>query len=206
MVRVGITGNIGSGKSTVVKIFAALGIPVYYADVRASELMNSNKAIHDELCKIIGDDIYLDNELDRKKLAALIFSDDKLRKQVNALVHPIVAYDFEDWFSHQQGLYVLKEAALLFESGSYKQLDKIICVTAPFELRLNRVINRDHRSREQVQAIESKQMSEAEKIKLSDYIIINDESEPVIPQVLNIHKKILEINLAKSSKSMMSDF
>ncbi|MEO8148041.1 MAG: dephospho-CoA kinase [Bacteroidia bacterium] len=207
MTRIGITGNIGSGKSTIAKAFAVLGIPVYYADIQAAMLMSTNAEIISGLRKIFGDDIYDEYELlDRKKLSELLFNNDHYRKQVNALVHPVVAQDFEEWFSYQNAPYVLKEAALLFESGSNMQLDKIICVVAPLELRIKRVLQRDERSEEQIRAIDSKQMSESEKSRLSDYIIYNDETAPVLPQILNIHKRILEIKLAQSSKSTMSDF
>jgi len=207
MIRIGITGNIGSGKSTIAKAFAVLGIPVYYADVRATVLMNKNEEIKSGLKKLLGDDIYNEYEMpDRKKLAEFLFSNDNYRRQINALVHPAVAKDFEEWFSYQHAPYILKEAALLFESGSNLQLDKIICVSAPLELRIQRVLKRDDRTEEQIHVIEAKQMSEAEKIRLSDYIITNDETMPVLPQVLNTHKRILEIRLSQSSKSMMSDF
>lgn len=192
MIRIGITGNIGSGKSTVTKVFAALGIPVYYADLHASQLMNSNAVIKNELIKLFGERIYMETGLlNKQMLGELIFSNDVSRRNVNAIVHPIVAQHFEEWFSYQNAPYVLKEAALLFESSSNLLLDKVICVAAPFEMRLERVMLRDNRSREQIIAIESKQMSEAEKIKKSDYIIFNNNSQPVIPQVLNIHQKII---------------
>ena len=192
MIRIGITGNIGSGKSTVTKVFAALGIPVYYADLHASQLMNTNSVVRSELIKLFGESIYNENGLlNKQMLGELIFSNDVSRRNVNAVVHPIVAQHFEEWFSYQDAPYVLKEAALLFESSSNLLLDKVICVSAPFEMRLNRVIFRDKRSREQIMAIESKQMAEAEKIKKSDYIIFNNNSQPVIPQVLNIHQKII---------------
>jgi dephospho-CoA kinase len=192
MIRIGITGNIGSGKSTVTKVFAALGIPVYYADLHASQLMNSHSFIKKELIKLFGDNIYNEGGLlNKQMLGELIFSNDVSRRNVNAIVHPIVAQHFEEWFSYQDAPYVLKEAALLFESSSNLLLDKVICVAAPLEMRIDRVMLRDKRSREQIVAIESKQMSEVEKIKKSDYIIYNNNSQPVIPQVLNIHQKII---------------
>lgn len=192
MTRIGITGNIGSGKSTITRIFAALGIPIYYADVQASQLMNTNEIIRNELTKLFGTSIYNhDRMLNKQMLGELIFSNDAYRRNVNAIVHPMVAQDFEEWFSSQDAPYVLKEAALLFESSSNLLLDKVICVAAPFEMRLERVMLRDKRSREQIEAIESKQMSESEKIKKSDYIIYNNDSQAVIPQVLAIHQKII---------------
>ncbi len=192
MTRIGITGNIGSGKSTVTRIFAALGIPIYYADTQAAQLMNTNGIIRNELIKLFGDEIYTDaGILNKQMLGELIFSNDVYRRNVNAIVHPMVAQDFEEWFSSQDAPYVIKEAALLFESSSNLLLDKVICVAAPFKMRLDRVMLRDKRTREQIEAIESKQMSETEKIKKSDYIIFNDDSHPVIPQVLAIHQKII---------------
>lgn len=192
MIRIGITGNIGSGKSTVTKVFAAFGIPVYYADLHASQLMNSNAVIKNELIQLFGKEIYFESGLlNKQMLGELIFTNDVSRRNVNAIVHPIVAQHFEEWFSYQDAPYVLKEAALLFESSSNLLLDRVICVTAPFEMRIERVMLRDNRSRDQIIAIESKQMSEAEKIKKSDYIIFNNNSQPVIPQVLNIHQKII---------------
>lgn len=192
MTRVGITGNIGSGKSTVTKVFAALGIPVYYADIQAAIIINTNIEIKTALKKLLGNAIYDEHEMLNKKLfAELIFTSDEHRRNVNAIVHPAVSKDFEEWFSFQDAPYVIKEAALLFESRSNEQLEKIICVQAPFEMRIARVMKRDGRSEEQIRAIESKQMSEAEKVKRSDYIITNNEANPVIPQVLSIHQKIV---------------
>lgn len=189
MVRIGITGNIGSGKSTVAKVFQALHIPVYFADKEANALM-LRAEVREKIIDLTRPDIYNGSELNKQALAKEIFNNDTLRLKINAIVHPIVAEHFELWVSHQDAPYVLKEAALLFESHSHALLDKIICVHAPWPVRLSRVMQRDARSEAMVNAIESKQMPEAEKMRKSDYLIQNYH-KPIIPQVLTIHQKII---------------
>jgi dephospho-CoA kinase len=194
MKKIGLTGGIGSGKSTVARIFEVMGIPVYYADDRAKQLMVEDPELKAGIIALFGAEAYSDNELNRAHIAQLAFSDPSLLKKLEALVHPAVLADGERWHNAQQGVpYTIKEAALLFESGSYKALDKIIVVTAPLELRIGRVMKRDQVLRNAVEARIARQMLEEEKIKLSDYIIVNDGSRSLIRQVWDIHRQITQL-------------
>jgi dephospho-CoA kinase len=192
MQHLGITGGIGSGKTTVCKIFETLGIPVYYADDRAKYLMSHDPVLIAGIIELFGADAFLEPHLlNRAHIAQVAFNDKEKLNQLNALVHPAVAQDGLNWQAAQRNVpYTLKEAALLFESGSYRTLDKIIVVAAPLELRIQRVMARDGAKREEVEARISKQMPEAEKVKLADFVINNDEKNLLIPQVIAIHAKI----------------
>ncbi|AWW31289.1 dephospho-CoA kinase [Echinicola strongylocentroti] len=187
---IGITGGIGAGKSTAAKIFSVLGIPVYSADDRAKWLMVHSLELKQKIQAHFGEESYFDEGgLNRAFLAEKVFSDPEQTKVINGLVHPAVKKDFEQWATSHQTPYVLKEAALLFESGSYQDLDKVINVSAPVELRMSRIMARDaHRSKEQVVSIMERQMSDSEKNKLADFVISNEENQALIPQVLQIHK------------------
>ena len=192
MLRIGITGGIGSGKSIASRLFHALGVPVYDADTRARWLMENDGALRQELTAAFGPDTYDPaGRLNRPALAATVFGNPALLARLNALVHPHVGTDFERWATaqHKAGhAYVLKEAALLFEAGSYKQLDRIITVFAPLPVRQARVLRRDpHRSAADVQAIVAKQLSEEEKMQRADYVLTNDDVQPLLPQVLALH-------------------
>jgi dephospho-CoA kinase len=192
--QVGITGGIGSGKSTVAEIFKCLKIPVYDADGRAKTLMNSDAKLKTQIEREFGSQSY-DNSgnLDRRYLAKNVFGFPDRLEKLNALVHPCVAEDYRQWAQSQKSSsYVLKEAALLFESGSSKQLDKIILVTAPEDLRIKRVKSRDKRSEEEVRNIIHSQWSQEKSIVLADFVIKNDEETAIIPQVLQIHQEILK--------------
>ncbi|MCB0508382.1 MAG: dephospho-CoA kinase [Bacteroidetes bacterium] len=193
MLKVGITGGIGSGKTTVCKIFSTLGIPIYYADERAKELMVTNPTIIQSLKEIFGEDVYFENgKLNRPYLASKVFQDKQLLQQLNAVVHPAVFDDTAKWYQqHQDKPYTIYETAIMFESGSYKLLDKIITVFAPIEERISRIIKRDNISREEVLARIDKQLPEEIKIEKADFVIHNDLSEPLIIQVLEIHNKLL---------------
>jgi dephospho-CoA kinase len=195
--QIGITGGIGSGKSLVCKIFQQLGVPIYDADSHAKELMTTDGILISAIKKEFGDLSYRpDGALNRTYLADRVFNDEKRLVLLNSLVHPRVRYDYEKWVaSHNHSRYVLKEAALLFEAASDKTLDKIIVVHAPEELRIKRVLlHRDrHRTVEQIKGIVEKQMPEEEKMKRADYIIVNDETELIIPQVLKLHEAFTAI-------------
>jgi dephospho-CoA kinase len=186
--QVGITGNMGSGKSTVCQIFAALGIPVYDADSQAKSLMTESP-LKEQLTALFGTETYLpDGSLNRTYLSQMVFSDSAKLEQLNALVHPAVAIDAKSWHEKQADVpYTLREAALLIESGSYKQLDSLIVVTAPEEIRVERVITRDHTTAEAALARMHKQLPESKKVALAQFVINNDGSTPLIPQVLKIH-------------------
>jgi dephospho-CoA kinase len=194
MLKIGLTGGIGSGKSTIARIFELLGIPVYYADEASKRLYRTSDELKASLKKQFGDDIYSGQELNRQKLAEIVFADSRQLEVLNQLVHPPTIKDANEWMQKQSALYIIKEAALLFESGSAKDLDYIIGVSAPIELRIDRVMKRDDTSREQILNRMNKQMDEEEKMKRCDFIINNDEQELVIPQVIELHNKILELN------------
>lgn len=189
MLHIGITGGIGSGKSLVCRIFEVLGIPVYYADDRAKWLMNNDPALKTSIRGLFGDQAYgANDELDRKYIASVAFTDPDILARLNALVHPAVLQDGIAWQQAQTGVpYTIKEAALLFESGSYRYLDRIVLVFAPQELRLRRVMERDGVDRESVLSRMQRQMPEEEKLKLAHYVIYNDGSRSLIRQVLDLH-------------------
>lgn len=191
MYNVGLTGGIGSGKSTVARIFEAFGIPCYYADDRAKELMHSDESLQADLIEEFGSDVYQDGTLNRPLLAKIIFENDDARERMNGIVHPAVGKDYEEWQAEQDAPYVLKEAAILFETGGYKQSDANILVTAPEELRLKRVMKRDGADKEQVLARMRAQWSDEKKSKLADFIILNDEDHSLITQVKEIHEALL---------------
>jgi dephospho-CoA kinase len=193
MVRVGLTGGIGSGKSTVAKIFEVLGIPVYYADEAAREIMNSDKQLKAALIKNFGEETYQGGELNRAYLASLVFADQQKLDLLNSLTHPATIRDANRWIQQQTSAYIIKEAALLFESGANKYLDHVIGVSAPRELRIHRAIERDSATREEILQRMNKQMDEDAKMKLCNFIITNDEQELLTPQVLRLHEKFLKM-------------
>ncbi|MBJ6107611.1 dephospho-CoA kinase [Hymenobacter sp. BT523] len=192
MLRIGITGGIGSGKSIASRLFQALGVPTYDADSRARWLMENGAELRRQLTAAFGPGTYdAAGRLNRPLLASTVFNNPALLAQLNALVHPQVGLDFEAWARAQEAAghpYVLKEAALLFEAGSYQQLDRIITVYAPLPVREARVLRRDpHRSLADVRAIMAKQLSEEEKMQRADYVLTNDDAQPLLPQVLALH-------------------
>ena len=191
---VGITGGIGAGKSTVAQVFAILSIPIYYADDRAKWLMANDEGLKTNIIQAFGEDAYTANGvLNRTFLAEKVFSDSANTEIINGMVHPAVGEDFRQWAEQQQSPYVLKEAALLFESGSYKELDKVINVSSPLKIRVARILTRDpHRTLDQVNSIIDKQLPDEEKNERADFVIKNTDSQMIIPQVLDIHKRLLE--------------
>ena len=189
---VGLTGGIGSGKTTVAKMFVKIGIPVYIADVEAKLLMNRSKIIKRKLIKLFGDKAYINNELNKAFISDKIFNNKALLAEMNAIVHPKVASHFKRWLKKQEGLYCIKEAAILFENGSYKYCDILITVIAPESLRIERVIIRDKSDASKVKTIIKNQWSDDKKIELSDFVIENKTLESTQKQVLQIHKKILK--------------
>lgn len=190
-IQIGITGGIGSGKSLVCRIFHVLGVPVYDADSQAKKLMTTDGILIDEIKKEFGSLSYDEGgTLNRALISKAVFNEPEKLTKLNSLVHPRVAEDYNRWISEQSGAnYCLKEAALMFESESYRLLDKIIVVTAPDEQRIKRVMQRDpQRSRADVENIIKNQMAQEEKNKRADFVIRNDESELVVPQVLKLHE------------------
>jgi len=190
MLKVGITGGIGSGKSTICSFFEILGIPVFIADVEAKELMNTSSRIRSKLILSFGEDIYQSNhKIDRKKLANLIFNSPPLLEKVNSIVHPEVQTYFEEWCTKQSSPYIVYEAAILFESGFHKKTDFNILVTAPEKERIKRVMLREHTTGEEVRSRISRQWPDQEKVKLANYTIINNNEELIIPQLIELDKK-----------------
>jgi dephospho-CoA kinase len=196
-IQIGITGGIGSGKSLICRIFQVLNVPVYDADSQAKKLMTIDGILIDQIKKEFGSLSY-DKEgvLNREFLSKTVFNQPEKLAKLNSMVHPRVAVDYNRWVHEQRGArYCLKEAALLFEAGSYQLLDKIIVVAAPDELRIRRVLQRDpYRNKTDVERIIKNQMSQEEKIKKSDFVIKNDESELVVPQVLKLHEWFNSLN------------
>jgi dephospho-CoA kinase len=193
MLRVGITGGIGSGKSTVSKIFEVLGIPVYYADDASKRLMNEDEGLKEKLQSIFGNETYVDGQLNRAYLSSIVFNNPDKLAQLNSIVHPATIKDAADWMQRQTTPYAIKEAALIFESGSQEHLDKVIGVYAPAAIRIHRVMQRDNVTREEVLSRMNKQLDETIKMKLCDYVITNDEQELLIPQVIKLHQEFTPI-------------
>lgn len=190
---VGLTGGIGSGKTTVANFFKEFGIPVYIADTEAKALMNRSKVIKRKLIALFGENAYQDGKLNREYLSQKIFNDKDLLQKMNAIVHPKVASHFKRWVKKQDAPYVISEAAILFENGSYKNYNYIITVTAPEHVRLKRVMSRDNSSEKKVKSVMGNQWKDAEKIKLSDFVIQNINLEEAKAQVQQIHKKLLQL-------------
>jgi len=191
MLKIGLTGGIGSGKTTVAQIFEVLGIPVYYADLEAKRLMNEDPQLKDQITSSFGKEVYPGGKLDRAYMGKLVFENpDKLAK-LNALVHPVTIRDAESWMKRQTSPYAIKEAALIFEGGLEKYFDHVIGVSAPHAMRLERARERDNSSTEQILRRMAQQLDEKEKIGRCDFVIINDGVEAVLPQVLSLHGKLL---------------
>jgi dephospho-CoA kinase len=195
MLKIGITGNIGSGKTTVSKMFEVLGVPVFYADAAAKDIMIADPILIADIKKTFGTAAYFaDGSLDRKHIANIVFNDDKELVKLNALTHPAVFRAFDNWVAGIKNVpYVIKEAALLFESTSYKMCNYSLLVTAPLDMRIARVIKRDHITRTEVEAREARQFTETKKRELADYIIENDETQLLIPQILKLHQQFLQL-------------
>ena len=194
MLKVGITGGIGSGKSVVSGIFDLLRIPVYNSDARARQIMEHSEHVRTQIIDSFGTQAYDENgSLNRDFIASQVFSNKKMLSQLNAIVHPAVGDDFEQWCSTQEGKpYILKEAALIFEAGINKFLDKVILIFAPEELRISRVMSRDEANEESVQSRIENQWSDRKKAPLADYIIVNDGDHSLLRQTLEIHKLLVE--------------
>ena len=195
MLKIGITGNIGSGKSITAKVFEILGVKVFYADAEAKKVMTADEVLIDGIKKTFGNDAYLtDGQLNRKYIAGIVFKNEEDLKKLNALVHPAVFRAFDEWAkAYINEPYVIKEAAVLFESGSYQFCDKTLLVAAPLEMRLERVMKRDLISRAEVEAREARQFTEERKKELADYILYNDDTQLVIPQILQLHSQFLQL-------------
>jgi len=198
MLRVGLTGGIGSGKSTVAHIFEVLGIPVAYADQEAKRVMTEDPVLRQQIIHHFGEEAYVNGELNRPYLASKVFSDKAELAVLNSLVHPATIAAGERWLEAQKGLapYAIREAALIFESESVRYLDFVIGVFAPPTLRIHRVLQRDKLTREDVLQRMRSQIDEDIKMRLCDAVIYNDEQHPVIPQVLSLHERLLQLAAA----------
>ncbi|UII33840.1 dephospho-CoA kinase [Fulvivirga ulvae] len=193
--EIGVTGGIGSGKSLVCKIFSLLGVPVYNSDNRAKWITNNSKKVRRKITNRFGTEAYTAEGLNRDYMAGKVFNDPAQLKILNAIVHPAVGQDYDLWVtSNCQQPYLIKEAALIFEAGSYKRLYKVINVSAPEDLRIRRVLRRDpFRNEKEIKSIIEKQMAEVDRQQRSDYNVFNDEKKMLIPQILDLHEEILSL-------------
>ena len=188
---VGLTGGIGSGKTTVAKMFSELGVPIYIADIEAKKLTNSSKAIRRKLIKLLGEESYSEEGLNRAFVAEKIFNDKGLLNSVNEIIHPKVAAHFKKWVLKQNFPYVIKEAAILFENGSYKECDTVILVTAPKPIRIKRILERDKTTEADIQQRMDNQWNDEDKIQLADIVVNNIDLETTKKRIAEIHKALL---------------
>ena len=194
VLHIGLTGGIGSGKTTVAKIFELLGIPVYYADDAAKKMMNEDDGLKAAIQKLFGKEAYVNGELNRAYLSTKVFTDPFQLEMLNALVHPATIRDAAKWMAQQKTSYTIKEAALIFESGSAENLDYVIGVYAPAQLRIKRTMERNHLGYDEVIQRMDKQLDEDMKMKLCDFVIYNDEKQLLIPQVIELHQRLLALS------------
>lgn len=191
MVKLGVTGGIGSGKTTVCRIFSVLGIPVFSADSEAKKIMNSDPVLIEQLNSMTGKNLYPDGRLDRSELAKLIFNNTDLLKRVNSIVHPLVFENFRKWSESQASPYVVMEAAILFESGADMLVDKILTVVTPINERIARLVAGNKLTSEQVMERINNQIDDETRMRKSDFIVFNSENDMIIPAILAIHEKML---------------
>lgn len=191
MLKIGLTGGIGSGKSTVAKVFESLGVPVYKADDEAKKLMATDPQLIDLIKKHFSEEVYKEGKLDKTYLASIVFNNKEKLELLNSLVHPFTIEDGKSWMNRQQTPYAIKEAALIFESGSQGEFDFIVGVYAPETLRIHRTIQRDKTDKEQVRLRMQNQIKEEIKMKLCDEVLINNEQELLVPQIIALHEKLL---------------
>jgi dephospho-CoA kinase len=191
MIVLGITGGIGSGKTTVCDMFSSIGVPVYNADIEAKKIMESSEDVKSKICLKFGDKAYVGGNLNKNFISEKIFKDKSLLKEINNIVHPEVYLHFTEWQSSQKSLYVVKEVAILFELKTENQFNFILTVTSPEETRIQRIIKRDGKSKELVRSIIDNQLKDSEKIRKSDFVIVNICMEKTLKNVYDIHEKII---------------
>tara|TARA_Y100001933_G_scaffold259018_1_gene308079 strand:+ start:483 stop:1064 length:582 start_codon:yes stop_codon:yes gene_type:complete len=191
MKQIGLTGGIGAGKSTVSKIFNCLGIPVYNSDLKSKKILLSNQLITKKIISILGKSILTSNKIDFKKMSKVIFANKIKLQAINKILHHEVKKDYENWIKKQKGLYIIKESAIIFESKIESNFDKIIFVKSSQKTRINRIIKRDNKNKKEIQNIIKNQMKSKEIYRRSHFTIINEHSNLLIPQVIKIHKKII---------------
>ena len=197
VLRVGLTGGIGSGKSTVAQIFEVLGIPVYYADIEAKKLMNENAELKSAIIKNFGKEAYSNEALNRKHISSIVFADPVKLELLNSIVHPATKGDGENWMNKQATPYAIHEAALIFEANVADRLDYVIGVSSPQELRIKRAMERDTVTREEILKRMTKQLDEEIKMSKCDFVVVNDEQQLLIPQVLEIHQELIALSKQK---------
>jgi dephospho-CoA kinase len=200
MLSIGLTGGIGSGKSTVAHVFEVLGIPVYYADREAKKIMNEDEELRQQIIHEFGNSAYENGILNRPHLASVVFANKEKLAILNSIVHPATIRHGKQWMEKQPTPYAIKEAALIFESGTQEYLDYVIGVSAPFNVRLQRAMSRDNVTRDEVMSRMKNQISEEIKMRLCDFVIKNDEQELVIVQVMALDKKLRAIAEEKEVK------
>lgn len=193
MLKVGITGGIGSGKSLVAEMFKTLGIPVLHADAAAKFLMNADEALKAAIVDLFGEEVYQNGRLNRPFLSSVIFNDKDKLEALNAVVHPATIAYGKKWFENQHSSYAIKEAAIFYESGTYVEMDIMIGVYAPIEIRLKRAMERDAVAESDIRKRMENQMDETEKMSRCDYIILNDGTKSIIQQVLELHQKLITL-------------
>jgi|SRR5215203_3373654 len=198
VLRVGLTGGIGSGKSTAARIFEVLDVPVYYADSAAKRLMNENPELRSAITTIFGKQAYVNNTLDRKYIASIVFSDPAKLELLNSIVHPATKKDGEAWMQQQTSPYAIHEAALIFEATVSERLDQVIGVSSPMELRIKRAMERDKVDRDEVLKRMDQQLDEDLKMTKCDFLLINDEQQLLVPQVLALHEKLIALSKQKN--------
>lgn len=191
MLKIGVTGGIGSGKSTVCSIFETLGIPVYYADIDAKKLYDENPILKKKVIEYFGIGVYPDGIFDKNKMRDMVFKDTQKLNMLNGMVHPFVGIHFQEWLKKQQAPYIIKEAALLIESGSYKELDELILVRSSLETRIDRLGKRDGFTTEEIMQRIKLQTSDEEKMSYCKYLIQNSTKDLLIPQVVQLHELFL---------------
>ncbi len=193
MMKVSLTGGLGSGKTTVAKHFEKYGIPVFYADEEAKKITDESQEVKDALIKEFGEELYAGGKLNKPLLASIIFNDNVAIKTVNNIIHPAVKRAFDEWASRQNSSYVIEEAAIVFETGGYKFFDQNILVSAPKEMRIERVMKRSGWTREETLSRMKNQWDESHKLPLADFVILNDGTRPLEPQISEIHENLLRI-------------
>jgi dephospho-CoA kinase len=191
--KLGVTGGIGSGKTTVCKVFAVLGVPVFSADVEAKRIQDNDRVLQKKINSLAGKDLFVSGKLDRSEMAKLIFSNKDLLEKVNSIVHPAVFKYFKEWAAVQDSPYSVMEAAILFESGASRMMDRIATVVTPMEERIERLVRGNKFTREQITERVKNQIDDESRIKQSDYVIFNSENDMIIPAVLGIHWEMLKL-------------
>jgi dephospho-CoA kinase len=191
--KLGVTGGIGSGKTTVCKVFGVLGIPVFSADDEAKRIQDNNRDIQININSLAGKDLFSSGKLDRNGLARIIFSNKILLEKVNSLIHPAVFRSFREWVKKQDSPYSIMEAAILFESGAFKMMDRIVTVVTPLEERIERLVSGNRLSREQIIDRIKNQIDDESRVKLSDFVISNSENDMIIPAIIGIHEEMLKL-------------